>query len=86
MLERNATPEERQQGLGLADYLVRFNYEDFLKRQAQEQAGLNLENEVASQDEGLYQQDQWNKLGRKYPNLNILQERLGLKSLVLGYI
>ncbi|MCI1267909.1 MAG: DUF6371 domain-containing protein [Saprospiraceae bacterium] len=29
LLERNATEEERKQGLDLADYLIRFNYKEF---------------------------------------------------------
>jgi hypothetical protein len=81
LLENKTTAEDRQQGLDLADYLVRFNFADFLQRQAPEQAGSKLGNEVTLQEEATSQQAQWNKLARKYPNLNILQERLGLEIL-----
>lgn len=80
LLENNAIEEERKQGLDLADYLVRFKFEYFLQGQVPEQAAPNLENNVAPQDETPYQ-DQWNKLAGKYPNLNFLQERLGLEIL-----
>jgi hypothetical protein len=30
LLERNATQEEREKGLDLADYLIRFNYKEFI--------------------------------------------------------
>lgn len=81
LLERNATTEERQQGLDLADYLLRFNYEDFLQRKAQKQAGQMFKNEVAFQAKATSHQAQWKKLARKYPNLNILQGRLRLEIL-----
>ena len=82
LLEKHAKAEDRQQGLDLADYLVRFEYKDFIqsKNKTGPQASIGMK--AAPQlpvKQAQDQQAQWNKLTNKYPNLNILKERLGLE-------
>ena len=82
LLENKATPEERQQGLDLADYLVRFNYQSFRQLEAMFRgSSIYTKTETIPEPFSIdsIKQARFDELKNKYPNLNILAERLGLE-------
>lgn len=86
LLERNATAEERNQGLDLADYLLRFNHTDFLQFEEPKPKAITT-HKIAIQSlpspaariklpSDRYRLEQ---LKRKYPAIATLSEKLALE-------
>ena len=89
LLENNATEEERNQGLDLADYLIKLNHQDFPQPESNRAITADLvkrtalEHVITPVPEPIpivgSKQASFEKLKEKYPAMGILVERLKLE-------